>query len=118
MKYVTIRLLSLLAIIIFFTGCRTPPGERVDPPLFITTFDLHQAKYVERVFTEAPELKGRFRVEPGASKTRVVFKDELPPGKEELFIERMKQLKAEMTKVFERPVNGLVFVFPSKEIKL
>jgi hypothetical protein len=115
MKYVT---LSFVAMVIFFTGCRTPPGERVDPPLLITTFDLHQATYVERVFKEAPELKGRFRVEPGASKTRVVFKDELPSGKEELFMERMKQLKVEMTKAFERPVNELVFVFPSKEIKL
>ena len=110
--------LSAFALVIFLSACTSPPNERADPAFFITSFDLQQAKYVERFFQGAPEIKGRFSVTPGSSETRVNFRDNLPDGKEELFVDRMKQLKAEMAGAFKRPVNEFVFVFPAKVIKL
>ena len=84
----------------------------------IMTNDLDQAEFVNGVFAKEPALRDRFEVVPGTRTTTVVFKDDLPPGKEALFIERMKQMKEIMLREFGGRTDALVFRFPSKEIRI
>lgn len=95
----------------FLAGC-------IGPFAPIMTNDLDQAEFVNGVFAKEPALRDRFEVVPGARTTTVVFKDDLPPGKEALFIERMKQMKEIMLREFGGRTDALVFRFPSKEIRI
>lgn len=100
------------------TGCTTAPNKRWDPPFVITTFDIYQAKFIENNFNQAPEMRGQFTVWPRAHEIIIDFKKNLPPGKEKLFVKRMKAMKDYMRQIFKRKINVLVFRFPSEEIRI
>lgn len=84
----------------------------------IQTRDLHQANYLREWFSQAPEIKGRHSVEPGAGVVTVKFLDDLPAGRSQLFKERMIQLKQQMRDQFKYEINTLIFIFPSLEFRI
>ncbi len=84
----------------------------------IQTRDIHQADYLREWFSQAPEIKGRYSVEPGSGIVTVKFLDDLPAGRGEVFKERMIQLKQQMREQFKHKINTLIFIFPSQEFKL
>ena len=84
----------------------------------IQTRDLHQANYLRDWFSQAPEIKGRHSVDPGAGIVTVKFLDDLPAGRSELFKERMIQLKQQMRDQFKYEIDTLIFIFPSQEFRL
>jgi hypothetical protein len=115
MKYKT-PYLALVAILAL-SGC-AKPSERIDPSGSITTFDLNQADFIRKVFDQEPAIRGKFEVTPDAKDIFIRFKEDLPEGRESVFMERMTHMKSVMEKEFARPINVLVFQFPSKEIKI
>lgn len=129
----TPRLFLLLPVIALFTcscsswkipgfgkGKDSPksPEKKSAPAGDVTSFDTNQARWIEDQLTLTPELKDRFTVTPRADDILIELKDDITPGNETLFLERAKAMKEAMAGTFRRPVNTLVFKFPSREIKI
>jgi len=84
----------------------------------IDTHDLNQAEILRDWLSQEPKIKGRFSVEAKPQEIVTTFKDDLPEGKTPVFKERMAQLKIAMQNDLGKPINTLVFIFPSQTIQL
>ena len=99
------------------SGCASS-GNAVDIPGAISTHDLSQVDYLRGWLSQVPETRDRFSVIPGAEEIVVRFKDDLPAGRTAIFTERLTQLKVEMQQKMKKPINSLVFEFPSQTIRI
>ena len=115
MKILTTTLLCIATVLV--GGCAST-GNSTEIPGAISTHDLNQADYLKSWLSQVPEIKDRFSVTPGSENIIVKFKDDLPAGRTAIFTERLTQLKAEMQQKMNKPINTLVFEFPSQTIKI
>jgi hypothetical protein len=112
-----LAILLLCALSVTLAGC-TPSESSMKVPGAISTLDLNQVDYLRSWLSQIPEIKDRHEVIPGSEEIVIKFKDDLPEGRTPIFKERLTQLKNEMQQKMKKPINTLVFEFPSQTIRI
>lgn len=109
---------NTIIVILLAFGSVSAGCSSIEIPGAISTHDLNQADILNDWLSQEPAIKGRFSVDPGADEIVVRFKDDLPEGRTPVFKERLIKVKESMHRDLGKPINTLVFEFPSQTIRI
>jgi hypothetical protein len=109
----SIHQIIFVSLLLSLSACAS-----IEIPGAISTHDLNQAAIIRDWLAQEPKLKGRYTVNPKPDEVIVRFQDDLPEGRTPVFTERLAEVKAAMFRDLKKPVNTLVFIFPSQTIKI